>query len=508
MNICLLLVCALSFPTIAFADTLVTNYSIYDEPNLPKPAYLISMIDPYFHTTITRVTNSGSGGIWGNRATHNYNLDQAWNADMTYLLIYNADDSISVSQGFMVLDGATYQYLPAKSSSVCNLYPDEIRWHPVNPNLLVYTKGNKLREFNITTGIDTLLHAFTEYPDVQYSLWLKWKGNLSNDGNWIALYHVFTDSGDVFAYDISHNVKHTVRKFPISFGLGSLSMSASGNYVVVSVDENNNWVYDREMNLLKSFGVGISHYDLALDPFNNNADAAVGRCATAPDNGDVIKVPLAGNSGAYTVLCSSGYATHASARNLRRLGWVYVSFDEQLSNYPGHSTWAPFYSEVVAVKLDGSGAIERLAHTHGDAGDYYSQTQCSVSPDGMSAIFKSDWRSPGGLRPVDSYVTDMRALVVSPISSTRYNERHETNLFSCNTTAGTINYSLPKLCFVSIKYYDLQGRIVCSLVNKYQEAGNYNLELPEAALARKIYIRAFRAGDFVKKELLAVARKD
>ncbi|MDD5676032.1 MAG: family 16 glycosylhydrolase [Chitinivibrionales bacterium] len=39
--------------------------------------------------------------------------------------------------------------------------------------------------------------------------------------------------------------------------------------------------------------------------------------------------------------------------------------------------------------------------------------------------------------------------------------------FSCSETANAIKYNLLKPCFVSLKYYDLQGRTVCSFVNSY-----------------------------------------
>ncbi|MDD5673661.1 MAG: hypothetical protein PHC61_05840 [Chitinivibrionales bacterium] len=77
--------------------------------------------------------------------------------------------------------------------------------------------------------------------------------------------------------------------------------------------------------------------------------------------------------------------------------------------------------------------------------------------------------------------------------------------FSFNTTGNTINYVLPKACFVSIRYYDLQGRTVCSFVNNYQQAGNYSLTIP-ASLSKNIYVRELRAGDFVKKDMLTVVR--
>ncbi|MDD5674126.1 MAG: hypothetical protein PHC61_08190 [Chitinivibrionales bacterium] len=77
--------------------------------------------------------------------------------------------------------------------------------------------------------------------------------------------------------------------------------------------------------------------------------------------------------------------------------------------------------------------------------------------------------------------------------------------FGFTATANTISYSLQKSCFVSIKYYDLRGRLVSSFVNNYQQPGNYTLKLP-TSLPRNVYIRKFKAGDFVSKERLPVRK--
>ncbi|MDD5672610.1 MAG: polysaccharide lyase family 8 super-sandwich domain-containing protein [Chitinivibrionales bacterium] len=109
---------------------------------------------------------------------------------------------------------------------------------------------------------------------------------------------------------------------------------------------------------------------------------------------------------------------------------------------------------------------------------------------------------PGGLDAGKSVVMNFRktgaTAALPPVSGIKY--------FSCKETAGTINYALPTPAFVSLKYYDLQGRTVCSFVNNFQQPGNYTLKLPVAPLARNVYIREFKAGDFVTKEQVAVIK--
>ncbi|MDD5673353.1 MAG: fibronectin type III domain-containing protein [Chitinivibrionales bacterium] len=80
------------------------------------------------------------------------------------------------------------------------------------------------------------------------------------------------------------------------------------------------------------------------------------------------------------------------------------------------------------------------------------------------------------------------------------------NSFRFNETAGIIKYTLIKPAPVSVKLFDLQGKTVVSFVNNIQAPGNYALKLPIASLARSLYIAEFRAGDFVKKEAMAITK--
>jgi hypothetical protein len=78
--------------------------------------------------------------------------------------------------------------------------------------------------------------------------------------------------------------------------------------------------------------------------------------------------------------------------------------------------------------------------------------------------------------------------------------------FSCSRPSGTIRYSLPEECFVSLKYYDCRGTEVASFVNQVQKPGYYSLALPLSTLARGSYLQIFKTGSFVKKEMVVVVR--
>ena len=78
--------------------------------------------------------------------------------------------------------------------------------------------------------------------------------------------------------------------------------------------------------------------------------------------------------------------------------------------------------------------------------------------------------------------------------------------FSISGSSGTVRYALPVQCRVSLKYYDLRGRLVVSLINQTEDPGYYSLRIDKAFNARGTLIQVFEAGSFVKKELIAAVR--
>jgi hypothetical protein len=79
--------------------------------------------------------------------------------------------------------------------------------------------------------------------------------------------------------------------------------------------------------------------------------------------------------------------------------------------------------------------------------------------------------------------------------------------FSFTSSSGVVRYSLPVSCRVGLKYYDLRGRLVATLVNTTQNAGYYVLSIKNALPSRGTYIRVFEAGSFIKRELVAAMEK-
>ncbi len=76
--------------------------------------------------------------------------------------------------------------------------------------------------------------------------------------------------------------------------------------------------------------------------------------------------------------------------------------------------------------------------------------------------------------------------------------------YGISSMPGGLRYALPATSPVSIVYYDLQGRLVASVVNKIQSAGLYSLAAP--SLPSGFYVRDFRAGSFAQRDGVRITR--
>jgi hypothetical protein len=154
--------------------------------------------------------------------------------------------------------------------------------------------------------------------------------------------------------------------------------------------------------------LNFNHMDMAADPYSGQ-DVCVGGAEGGNYVGRPVKIRL--DTGALTTLTSGtneAYLWHASCRNLNRPGWAYLTYYKEAGQV--------FSDEVVAVKLDGSGSVERIAHTHTAAsGCYRCQGHACPSPDGQRVVFASNWAQDCGSGCGSA--TDIRDYVVRVSSS-------------------------------------------------------------------------------------------
>jgi hypothetical protein len=337
---------------------------------ISKPGYLQPIMDPVFGSKITRVADDS----WGAICRHHYSKDQAWNANQTVIWLNKGCDKF--------IDGNTYVLLPNLKTP-----PDsggESRWHPTDPNAIIYISHDTLGKWNPFTGGNIILHVFAGYTDLTIGLS---EGNLSNDGGMIVLYSAIAKKA--FAYDLVHNIEYPAIDFSAESKVNSVSVSPLGDYIIANVSNDNAKIFDLQGNQVgatwSTYGCP-SHYDLTVDL--NGDEVAVGVCKTGYKG--IVKRRL--SDGKITVIFPMG-ASHTSARNLRRPGWVYVT----------GLYYAPYLNQILAIKLDGT-AFEQLATIPNDKVSYVTEMHGSASPDGKKVIVASNWNISTG--PAQSYVIE------------------------------------------------------------------------------------------------------
>ncbi len=364
-------------------------------PAVPQPGYLESYIDPVFGAKVTRITGEPGtdipniSGKWNEIARHHYSKDAAWNCNQAILCLnrHHGDPRM------LFLDGTTYKPLFGRNKSPGS----ETRWHPGKPGIMVYVKDNLIGYWDVHADSTQVAATFPGYSEFRIG---PWEGNLSLDGKFIVVDGKKGKDRIAFAYDLTKK-----RKYPDlvlnDVRVDWISVSPSGKYIVLLGGINNKkgdqtQVYDLNGNKIgepwSEYG-RPSHYDMTIDP--NGDDIAVGVSKSKPDDGRVIKRRLF--DGKVTVLTTGGYASHTSTRNVNRPGWAYVTYQHR------GPTWPPYWDEVVAVKLDGSMTVERIAHLHTKKTDYLTEAHAVPSPDGNRVLWASTWEAASG-RPIGAYV--------------------------------------------------------------------------------------------------------
>lgn len=376
------------------ADLPVSHTQTVTIPGIPLPGYLESYTDPVFGSKVTRITGipgtdiPNIDGKWNEIARHHYSKDAAWNCDQSILYL----ERHRGYPGMLFLDGTTYQPLFGRNKS-----PGYTRWHPKKPDLMVYLYDNVIGYWNVRADSTEIAARFEGYSEFRMG---PWEGNLSFDGKLVVAEGKKGGTPIAFAYDLDKKQKYPDLLLN-DVRADWISVSPSGKYIVLNGKINNKrgdqtQVYDLKGNkvgeLWSEYG-RPSHYDLTLD--ENGEDVAVGVSKSRPDEGRVIKRRL--RDGQVTVLTTGGYASHTSTRNVKRPGWAYVTYQQR------GPTWGPYWDEVVAVKLDGSATVERIAHLHSKRTDYLTEAHAVPSPDGNRVLWASAWGASSG-RPIGAYV--------------------------------------------------------------------------------------------------------
>lgn len=474
----------------------VTNHNPIFMTNVTKPSVYTTYSDPKFGTTVERITDCIAQGY--NGIVPQYSKRQAWNSDESKLLLFSGDGEA------LLCDGNDYSFIKALSG----VSGEDVFWHSTDPNTLYYNADSILYSYNTTTDIAAELHAFTAYTWAN----TRGEGNMSLDGRYYAVvgqqYNYISGNvvfKDIVVYDLQANSEISVMPIPqdsIS-GFDWTSISPLGNYVVVDyADETTGRyhgveVYDRNMNFIWQKPLGAGHSDLGIDA--NNDEVLVMDVYNADSNKTYIKKFRLSDGQETTLLeVSELFDLHISLRNQQRHDWCFISTFDYTGRLTDDSlSWLPFEDEVFALKLDGSGDVQRIAHHHSrryspstydpDHSNYWAEPHATVDRQGTRIIYGSNWRQNMELmNSVDVYLVDFENFV--GLNDIKTPEERIIIYPNPAQDKAFIKLDINEENEIDLVIYDTSGKEILAVTCKVNAANNNLFEINLSSFPQGIYL--------------------
>ncbi|MCL4511192.1 MAG: T9SS type A sorting domain-containing protein [Bacteroidetes bacterium] len=489
----------------------VTNHNAMPQPNVPVPSVGVVFTDPSFGTEVARITDARASGAPG--IVPQYSKREAWNADESLMLLFTGEGTA------LLYDGQSYKFKKALDY----VGGEDVFWHPTNPSIILFSQDSVLYSFNVVTDELKQIHVFKGYTWAN----TRSEGNLSRDGRYYAfvgqVYDTVTHFRDIVVYDITSDTLIAKMPLPQTLeGFDWVSVSPLGNYVVVDYATTNVGryqgveVYGKNLNFIWQKPIGAGHSDLAVDA-NGDEVLVMDQYNDVTNSTFIKKFRLSDGAEISLLEVSWQYDLHISCRNEARPGWCFIStFDGEGRLTDSSSTWLPFEDEVFALKMDGSGDVQRIAHHHSrrfspatpdrDNSMYWAEPHATISRDGGRILFGSNWRQNVAVdSSVDTYVVDFRTLVgVSENKSIPSDFKLFQNYPNPFNPTTVISYQLSAVSHVTLKVYDVIGRQVALLVDETKNAGKYEVTFDGRRLASGVYFCTMKtdAHSLVRKIVL------
>jgi hypothetical protein len=348
---------------------------------LAKPALGEAYTDPSFGTTIRRITDVGGTGV----IKPVYSPTQAWNADETYLVLYE------VGARHRLYDGHTYEFVRTLDISPPDL--EQIYWSTSDPDIMFWIEGNELMRYRASTDSSEPIHTIDCDGSVQSEShgWISW------DSNVLGLFCPSSDTAFIYELDSGTILGRAE-------GSSAPIIAPTGTLAYWRGD-----IVDQSMNVVRTLDLGNVAEHSSLGMLGNGHDTYnLVQFDRGPDGSEVGSLVVFDmTDGSYRVIIgpSTGYqyppsGTHLSAPVYKRPGWVFLSI---IGEHDGQE--ALDQELVLANTNEDSTVVCRIGHHRSqEAQDYWGEPHVSGSPSGTRALFASDWN---GGDSVDTYVVEL-----------------------------------------------------------------------------------------------------
>lgn len=359
------------------------------DPVMPMPTYLVSAPIAGLETSIMRITDASLGerGI----IRHAYSKRQPWNADGSLLLL-------AFRTPAHLMNGRTFAPLGPLE------VPGDPVWSNSDPDVLYGVSGSSFVSFSIATRRQTFLRTFEGYSRVFIG---GGEGNLSDDDRYVALIGQRDGGVDVIVYDIPDDAivaTMALNDFTGPFGdLDMATVSPSGRYVLLGVTRPRQAYELHDLRSMKHLRTLVSR-QLSHADIGYTAEGKEALITTSDGVSAFYSIGLDdGTQREELSEAHMGWNQHVSCRNSKRPGWCYVS-----TFWNSERRDAYLFRQIFALKLDGSGTIERFAPANFSDGPtrllYDRQAHAVPNREGNLVIFASDWGNASALAPIHTYV--------------------------------------------------------------------------------------------------------
>ncbi len=372
-------------------------------PGLDKPRKGDVFADPVYQTCLVRATAHDIERPKG-FARSDYSRRQAFNADNSRFIVYAFD-------GYWHLyDGNTFAWLGELVGPASDAEP---QWHPTDPDLLYYLPtvgaGMLINELNVVNGRSKLVgdladRIIARWPTAN-AAWTRSEGSPSADARYWAFQVDDVDFQGLGFLVWDRDDDRIVAWRDTRNRPDHLSMSPSGNHVVVSFDDGT-IVYDRNLANERLLQKRSEHSDLAIGPDGHDVYVSIDYGSNA---GWIFMTDLVTGKRTdlvRTYIEGTATAMHFSGKAFGRPGWVLVS------TYAGYPKQAWLHDKIFAMELKADPRIVTLAHHRARPTGYWAEPHATASRDFTRVLFNSNWgiasetdidayliRIPGGALP-------------------------------------------------------------------------------------------------------------
>lgn len=379
--------------TVESATASVTDTAIYVPDELETfvpPAAGESYTDQIFGTAIKRISDAQNT----TDAADTTKVLTLVTQELSTVSPFNADNSRLLLQHFSYFSlydglGNFLQDLPLEI-----IASSEPRWSRTDPAVFYYINGNQLKQYDVLTRNDTVVHEFEGYASISG----KGGGNLSFDGDHMVL---VGNNVEVFVYQFSTDTPGPALVMNNAGDANTLMITPDNNVLVVWDDKgeerfNGIELFDSNMNFQRQVTTVGGKMDVARDADGSEILFWANANESSPDpdctNG-VIKIHLEDNSRSCMVSLDWALGMDISAPQDGDVFYISThgpSPDED---------WNVYQNEVLRVSMDGQ-EIERLLHHRSmPTGNIYAHPRVSVSRDGSRLVYASNF----GLQASENY---------------------------------------------------------------------------------------------------------